>query len=209
MKLDFMDLYSDEPDRPILAMTVFKTDAVRVFDKEGGCVKKIAVPARTVIIDNAVMKSGRESLALFSGMHEGGHITMQWHVYTGETLDGEIFDPDFDLDNQIDRTVCCCREYIESGANMKKMRTAKEWREHHADYFAAAITMPNATFKPFVNKMLRENGYYKGAIRLGLDSDMDILAEDIIPNAINEIYGVSRRAARIKLRKTGFVLNNK
>jgi hypothetical protein len=208
MRLDFMDLYSDDPERPILALTVFRTGKVKVFDEESESVKNINVPARTVIIDNAVMKSGKESLALFSGMHESGHITMQWHVYTGETFDGEIFDPDFDFDSQIDNAVCCRRENIESNMNTQKIRTAKEWREHHADYFAAAITMPNATFKPFVNGLLRENKYYKGAIRLGCDSDLDILAEEIIPDAINEVYGVSKRAARIKLRKTGFVLNN-
>jgi Zn-dependent peptidase ImmA (M78 family) len=103
--------------------------------------------------------------------------------------------------------VCCRRENIESARTPKRLKTAEEWREHQADYFAAAITMPNATFKRFVNNLLRECGYYKGAIRLGLNDDHDILANDIVPDAISETYGVSKRAACIKLRKTGFVLN--
>ena len=37
------------------------------------------------------------------------------------------------------------------------------------------------------------------------DENLDILTEDIIPDAISEMCGVSRRAARIKLQKTGFV----
>ena len=208
MKLDFMDLYSDDPGRPILAMTVFKKDRVKVFDEENDCVTKVTVPARTVIIDNAVMRDGKESLALFSGMHECGHIMMQWHVYTGETFDGEVYDPDYDFNSRIDRVVCCRRENIETTANANKIRTAKEWREHHADYFAAAVTMPNSTFMPFVRRLLRENSYYKNSILLGRDGDLDILADDIIPDAINEVYGVSKRAARIKLRKTNFVINN-
>jgi len=67
--------------------------------------------------------------------------------------------------------------------------------------------MPNKTFIPFVRGMLRESGFYKGSITIGTDSDWDILANDIIPDAISETYGVSKRAARIKLRKTGFVLS--
>jgi len=64
------------------------------------------------------------------------------------------------------------------------------------------------TFRKFVNKLLRECGYYKGAIRLGRDADLDILANDIVPDAISDVYGVSKRAARIKLRKSGFVVNS-
>ena len=208
MQIDFMDLYSKDPDRPILAMTVFKKSRVRVFDKENGCVRKITVPGRMVIIDNAVMEPGRESLALFSGMHEGGHITMHWHVHTGETLDGYVYDPDYECDESIESLVCCRRENIESDEKPRKIRTAMEWREHHADYFAAAITMPNRTFMPFVRSLLRGNGCYKASVTLGRDSDLDILVDDIIPDAINEVYGVSKRAARIKLRKAGFVLGN-
>ena len=205
MKLDVMDLYSDDPDRPVLAMTVFKRSRVKIFDRENECIKKITVPARTVVIDNAVMEPGREALALFSGMHEGGHITMHWPVFTGETYDGEDVYPDYEYDGELESVVCCSRENIEIARSPKQIRTAEGWREHQADYFAAAITMPNATFKPFVNNLLRECGHYKGAIRLGINADLDILADDILPDAISETYGVSRRAARIKLRKTGFV----
>ena len=205
MRIFLHDIYSDDPDRPILAMTAFKKGRIKVFDKKNECVKKITVPARSVIIDNAVMKPEMNSLALFSGMHEGGHITMQWHMFTGETFDGEPFELDDDWDCDIDPIVCCRRENIESKAAAKKDRTAIEWREHHADYFAAAITMPNATFKPLVIGLMREQGLYKGSITLGMDDDWDIFADDIMPDTISEIYGVSRRAARIKLRTSGFV----
>jgi hypothetical protein len=65
--------------------------------------------------------------------------------------------------------------------------------------------MPNKTFRPFVNRLLRENGIYTGHIRIGRDSDLDIFAYDLLPEYISEAYGVSKRAARIKLRKTEFV----
>ena len=206
MRIFLLDIYSENPDRPILAMTAFKTGKVKVFDKKNERVKKVTIPARSVIIDNMLTKPEMKSLALFSGMHEGGHITMQWHVYTGESYDGDLFELDDDWDNDIDPIVCCHRENIESKVvNAKKERTAKEWREHQADYFAAAIAMPNATFRSFIIDMMRENGFYKGMITLGRDEDSDIFAHDIMPDAISEVYGVSKRAARIKLKTSGFV----
>jgi hypothetical protein len=65
--------------------------------------------------------------------------------------------------------------------------------------------MPNQTFRPFVNRLMRENGIYRGQIRIGRDSDEDIFADDLLPEYISETYGVSKRAARIKLSKTEFV----
>ena len=205
MHILLYDIFNDEPDRPILAMTAFKEGKIKVFDRENECVKKVIVPAHSVIIDNSVMDEDKMSLALFSGMHEGGHITMHWHVYTGETIDGHCFDPDYEWDLSIEPIVCCRRGTIESKANPKKERTLQEWLEYQADYFAAAITMPNCTFRPFVNTAMREHNYYKGSITLGKDEDLDILALDLLPEAISEVYGVSKRAARIKLKTANFV----
>jgi Zn-dependent peptidase ImmA (M78 family) len=109
-------------------------------------------------------------------------------------------------DTDLSPVIACRRDNIESSGNAGKERSAADWREHHADYFAAAVAMPNATFRPFVNKLLRENGVFKGSIQHGSDADLDILADDLLPDYISETYGVSKRAARIKLRKAGFVI---
>jgi len=219
MGLEYKDLYSEDPERPILAMTVFDGGSVDVFDKETECVKPIVVPARTVILDNVLLEDKWDSLALFSGLHEGGHILMHWPVFSKTRLDDDYSDDfddcaddgDFITEDDVSPIVCCRRKDIENfGAKSnKKERTTEEWREHHADYFAAAFSMPNATFIPFVRNMLRENGVYKGSITLGRDDDLDILADDIMPVAINEVYGVSKHAAKIKLKTSGLVLPNR
>jgi hypothetical protein len=100
LQIDFHDIYSEDPNHPILALTAFRSGTIKVFDRESQSVQQIHVPGRTVIIDNAVMEPGREGLALFSGMHEGGHVMMHWPVYTGEVQS---------------LVVCCCR-----GPNLEK-----------------------------------------------------------------------------------------
>jgi len=189
----YEDIYHEDPERPIFGATAFQNGTLKVFDKDEQGVKIVNIPANSVVIDNYVMQEGKEGLATFTGLHEAGHLLMHWEVYGGAAEPG-------------DRVICCYRESIESFYVKATKRTTLEWREYQADYFAAAIAMPNATFKPFVHKFLREHGVRKGAIILGRDEDLDILAEVILPEGIGSVYGVSKRAASVKLRKLGFVL---
>lgn len=199
-EVQFHDIYYDDPNKPIRAITAFTKGKVKVFDRENNCVSYIDVPARTVILDNEVMESGKEGMALFSGCHEGGHLNLHWDVIVNKngvpyekTKNGEA------------AVICCQRNNIECVNFSYKERTPADWREHQADYYASAITMPNITFRPFVIQFLRYHGIYDGQIRIGRNSDLDILAKDLLPDYISELYGVSKRAAGIKLRKSGFV----
>ncbi len=196
--IEYHDIYNKDRDITFLAMTVFEKGVVQVFDKENKCIRDIVVPKRTVVIDKSLLRPGNERLELFSGLHESGHVLMHWDVFTYYNEENS--------NDSVPSFVCCRRDVLEKIRTQKRLQTAEDWREHQANYFAAAIAMPNATFKPFVNRLLRDNGYYKGRIITGVDSDLDILAEDILPDAITEVYGVSRRAARIQLEKCGFVV---
>lgn len=188
--LIFEDIYSKDPERPIFAVTAFRDGTMKVFDRENECISNMIVRANTVIIDNFVMAGGREGLATFTGLHEGGHILIHPKVY--ETFRAG--------------QVCCCRESVENLGGGRSQRTPEQWLEHQADYFAAALAMPNATFVPFVNMLLREYGVWRRCIVVGgNDGDLDILATDLLPERIAEVYGVSKRAALIKLKKSGFV----
>jgi hypothetical protein len=203
LEIEFQDIYDDDPERPILAMIAFERGAVRVFDEESGKAKRIIVSERTVILDNLLTQEEKKGLALFSGLHEGFHYLLHKDFFSGseENSRGDL------PGEQIKPVMCCRRENIESFGKRKKERTAAEWLEYQADYSASALAMPNATFTPFINGILRENGYRRGSIILGRDSDLDILAQDILPDAIMDTYGVSRRAAKVKLSKNEVVIS--
>lgn len=198
--LMFEDIYSDDPDRPIFGVTAFRDGTLKVFDRESACLSNKIVRANTVIIDNYVMESGREGLAMFTCLHEGGHLMIHPNVYAPE-YGGEREQPT----RRLSPMVYCRRDSVESFGFSRSQRTATEWREHQADYFAAALAMPNATFIPFVNEFLREHDIWKRCIILGSDDDTDILAQYLLPERISEVYGVSKRAASVKLKKSGFI----
>ena len=200
----YHDIYSDDPERPIFGATAFNDEELKVFNRERMCVSTVHVPAHTVIMDNSVMQEGKEGLALFTGLHEGGHLLIHPGVYA-TVCEGQISL----LEDELSPILCCRRDNIENFASGRRTRTPAEWREHHADCFAASLAMPTATFVPFVNRLLHKYDVWKGRIVTGLDDDLDYLAEVLLPFEISEVYGVSKKAAFIKLKKSGFVMDKK
>jgi hypothetical protein len=73
MEIEFHDIFSEDKKRPILAMTAFETGKILVFDEDEDSIKRVVIRERTIILDNILRQSGKESLALFSGLHEAGH----------------------------------------------------------------------------------------------------------------------------------------
>ena len=184
MEIIYKDIYYKENTPPVYGMTVFRDGTVKVFDKENSRTAHPIIRANTVIMDNFVTKNN--GMALFTGLHESGHIFLHQGVYS-------IFRA-----GQV-----CCRKKNTGNA---KQWTAEEWREHQANHFAGAIAMPDTTFVPFVTNTLREHGVFKRSISLDQNDDLDILGKDLLPERISEVYGVSKQAALVKLKKSGFVI---
>lgn len=196
----FMDIYYDE--KPIWGATAFNDEEyIRVFDRENTCIRAEKLNNRTIVIDNYVMQEGKEGLALFTCLHEGGHLWLHPGVYTKPSDQLSLFpEPGKEY------VVCCRQEDIQSFGRRKNFKTAKEWREHHADYFASAFAMPKSTFIPLALEILKSEGISGGRVVTGVDFQHDWFAENVFPKRISEIYGVSKQAAYIKLRKFGFII---
>ena len=203
----YYDIFHEEDKPPILGVTAFKDGYLKIFDRESLCVCTIPISANTVVIDRSLVENGETGRAMFTGLHEGGHLMMHSGVYNPD-LDGQI---SF-IEDELCSVLSCRRDSIAEFIPNPwgtRTRTPAEWREYHANYFAAAIAMPNATFRPFVQCLLRQHGFRKGQIVTGRDEDLDYLAEVLLPEEISEVYGVSKQAAFIKLKQAGFVMDKK
>ena len=198
-EIQFLDIYNEDPDKPIRALTTLTDGDIKVFDPDNNCVSYVNLPARTVVIDNEVTEPGNEGIELFTQGHEAGHIILHWNVF----LD-RYGNPYEKVHDNYAAVICCQRSAIQNNSFSVK-KTLADWLEHQADYFTAAILMPNRTFRPLVIRFLRDNGIYNGSIILGRSSELDILGDYLLPQYIQEIYGVSITAAKIKLHKCGFV----
>ena len=190
-KLDFQDIYYEDDEQPIYGLTCFNDDCIRIFDKENMRIAEISVKAGTIVLDNILLRKGRECLLLFTLLHEAGHFCMHREVFDRMYARGcqERF---------------CHRRKEPGRRSTRKLRTQKDFREHQANVFAAAIAMPRQTMEPCADKMIRCAGFPEGIFVTGLTCDntkKDYLEKLILSFA--KAYGVSNDAARIRLEKIG------
>lgn len=199
--LDFHHIYYDENEGRIFGATIFNREVLKVFDKEKGYICGKKIKKNTIVLDHYVMEEGKEGLELFTGLHEGGHLWLHKGVYERPENQLSLFKNQKEL-----RPVVCCRKSdIEIYGKKHRKKTAKDWREHQADYFASAIAMPRLTFIPLVEELLKKNGISDGFIVEDKSLEENYFAKKQLPKIISDIYGVSIAAAYVKLRKFGFI----
>ena len=190
-RIEYQDIYYEEGDQPILGMTCFAETRVKVFDREHMCTRYITVQPNTIIIDNSVMAPGKEALANFTVLHEGGHFCMHREVFE----DGmrRNCPPEF-----------CSRK--KSGQSRKRLESQKDFREHQADVFAAAVALPADTLVPCATRMIRCMGFPDGVFVTGHKYDRNKKpALDRLIGNLAETCGVSRSAVKIRLQRLGLL----
>ncbi len=200
--VDYQDIYYEENTSPIAGATVFNDDKVLVFDRENMCVRPIDVSAGTILIDNSTMQDGKEGFSKFTHLHEGGHFLMHPAVY--RRVENQLSFFDFGQDSPGSHVAACKRSSIcgSSGERRPRLVTEEDFREHQANTFAAAIAMPRRTFIPCAQAMIRRAGFPEG---IWVEDDvMDWDSElglSCLVDRLAEIYGVSRSAAKVQLKR--------
>lgn len=203
--IDYQDIYYPENTPAIAGATVFNEDRVLIFDREANCIRPIKVSANTVLIDNSTMEDGKEGFAAFTVLHEGGHLCIHPAVYRRMEGQMRLFDDHKDGDY----VVCCRRSSLEGGYTRRsKLTTQEEFREHQANVFAASIAMPRRTFVPAAQELIRKCGYKDGVYVMPTVIDWDYtFGLSAIEETLSEIYGVSKSAANVHMRRLGLLMD--
>lgn len=190
-KLEFQDIYYEDDEQPIYGLTCFNDDRIRVFDREKMTVAEIRVKAGTIILDNSLLRKGRQALLQFTLLHEAGHYCMHREVFERMQRTGH-------------RERFCHRRRDPRDVRSRKLKSQKDFREHQANVFAAALAMPRETMEPCANQMIKCAGFPDGVFVTGLscDKEKEYYLERLI-FSFARAYGVSNDAARIRLEKIG------
>lgn len=202
--LDYQDIYYEEDEGPIAGATVFNDDKVLVFDREGQCIRPIEVSAGTILIDNSVMKDGKEKYATFTVLHEGSHFCVHPCVYRRDVTQFSLFD--LMRQHEGAHIVQCRRSAIENPKS--KLVTQTDFREHQANTLAAALAMPRPTFIPYAKDLIRKEGFKNGIwveptlYDWNLDQGLICVVDEIA-----ETYGVSKAATRVQLKRQGLLIS--
>ena len=200
------DIYYEEDEPPIWGAAVFNDEYVRVFDRENKTVKSIAVKANTILLDNATLADGMEGFADFTVLHESGHLCLHQAVYRRAANQCSLFD---EMD-AFPRSVVCCRKNVLDGGRRVRLVTEEDHREHQANVFAAALSMPRPTFIPVAQDIIRSLGFKDGICVVPSEMGWDYDFADIaLIERLVEIFGRSKTATRIQLQRYGLMMDDK
>ena len=190
--VDYQDIYYEEGAPAIAGATVFHDEKIPVFDRDNQCVKAIPVRANTIILDNATVAEGKDGFALFTALHEAGHLCMHQAAYgKRETGSGNI--------------LCCRKMNIGRYDCGSGLTDSYLFREHQANEFAAFLAMPRRTFVPYARELIKEAGFDDGVFLHDDKSWESDYALDTVIGTLRNTFGTSYTAVRIHLRKLGLL----
>lgn len=199
VSLEYQDIRSDNPHEHILGLTAFGDDFARVFDHESGCTKTIKVTEGTIVLHSELLAADQAGRLRFTALHEGaGHWWCHQDYYGIDKNQISLFQDE-------NPRAIMCRSYNLENFAYRKCVTPGDWMEYQADYMASAIAMPKTPFKAVAAEILKKAGIKKKSIVTGVDLDHDGFAFISFPSLIADIFGVSRKAAEIKLKNFGFI----
>ena len=184
-------------DRKILGMTAFNTGIVQAIDEISGETAPVDVVAGTVIIDPILMEKRNLARRRFTFMHEGSH----WLLHQPAFAKGNPFGSLGVYENQY----LAAKEGRIDHSRKQEERTDNERIERQADFLASALLMP----RPALRMAFREFfGYYGERPRQIVRgaSELDNGYAVLLPKYIAKTFGVSNRAALIRLEKLNAIV---
>ena len=161
----------------IWGMTVFENTIILAYDKERREIYEVPTKANTIVIDSSLLSDREHALRSTFG-HEIGHYMFHSAYYLRNTSQYRL-----PLDNDATRGFVLCgkKQVAGDGNGPKKLKTDKDWLEHQAKYFSAAILMP------------------KTAMKIVL-SDLENLPDGIIATEVSRIFNVSIESAKYRIK---------
>ena len=186
------------PGMEINGITVFKDSIIKVREDDR-LVDKL-FPAGVIIIDQSLM-GWENGYSQFTICHEGGHFCMHYPAFSGQDM--------LAARSAMDR-IMCRSTVIETDRQENRKWTDRDFMEHQANVYAAAVLMPRPSFIPFVMELNRTAGFNDGIfVRPSIDPFFQYrhwytyLEE--IGQKIAETYGVSESAAFVHMKRCGLI----
>ena len=138
--VEVQDIKYTMSGREVSGITVLKEADVSVCE-DGEIIEK-RFPAGTIIIDETIMGRG-DGYELFTICHEAGHFCIHFPAFYGSDI--------LAARSTMDK-IMCRSNMIGSERTGNKRWTDRDFMEHHANIYAAALLMPRPSFVPFVQE---------------------------------------------------------
>jgi Zn-dependent peptidase ImmA (M78 family) len=179
-------------NRKVMGITAFNDGTVDVMNDETGLEEKIPVKTGTVIIDPSLLTKRNIPRLRFTMLHEGSH----WLLHKKAFAKNNPFGSAGIYENQF----IAAKEGRVDYSRSTKERTDIERMERQADFLASAIIMNRPALRIVYKEFFKLYNDRLHRIYRGVNELDDNYARQL-PEYVAKIFGVSKRAALIRLEK--------
>jgi len=183
----------------ILGITAFNDGIIEVLNDETRHAEKIPVKTGTVIINPTLLAKRNAPRLRFTMMHEGSH----WLLHRRAFAEDNLFGPAGKYENQF----IAAKEGRMDYSRSKKENTDIERMERQADFLASAILMNRPALRVAFKDFFKRYDEKPRRIHRGASVTDDRLAKEL-PKHMATVFGVSKRAALIRLEKLTAIVDN-
>jgi Zn-dependent peptidase ImmA (M78 family) len=187
-------------DRKIMGITAFNDGTVEVMNEDTGLSEKIPVKTGTVIIDPSLLAKRNIPRLRFTMLHEGSH----WLLHKKAFAEDNPFGPAGIYENQF----IAAKEGRIDYSRSTKERTDIERMERQADFLSSSILMNRPALRIAFKDYFKFYGEKPRRIIRGA-SMMDECFAQQLPEYVAKIFGVSKRAALIRLEKLTAIVDKR
>lgn len=186
-------------NRKILGMTAFNGGLIEVINEDTGRPEQLSVAAGTVVIDTSLMTKRNTPRLRFTMIHEAAH----WLLHRKAYAEDNPFGPAGVYENQF----LAAKEGRMDYSRSLKEHTDIERMERQADFLASAILMPISAMRLAYRNYFSYFGERPHQIVRG-KNPMDDCHVAGLPEYIAKEFGVSKRAALIRLEKLNAIVDS-
>ena len=187
-------------ERKILGMTAFNDGILDVIDEETGQPDSVHVTAGTIILDTSLTTKRNLPRLRFTTLHEGSHWILHREAFAE--------DNPFGLAGVYENKFLAAKEGRVDYSRSQKENTDTERMERQADFLSSAILMPRPALRVAYREFFKYCGEKPRRIIKGRTLADDKYAA-ILPEYVASLFGVSKRAALIRLEKLTAIVDGK
>ncbi|MDL2234684.1 ImmA/IrrE family metallo-endopeptidase [Christensenellaceae bacterium OttesenSCG-928-L17] len=187
-------------DRKVLGMTAFNSGYLQVANEETGLPEPLPVTRGTVILDTSLTAKRSLPRLRFTTLHEGAHWLLHRESFAEDNPMGAV--------GVYENQYLAAKEGRIDYSRCQRERTDSERMERQADFLASAILMPRPALRVAFRDFFK---YYDDRPRRIIkgSSIMDDCYADQLPRYVAKLFGVSKRAALIRLEKLTAIVDGR
>ena len=187
-------------DRKVLGMTAFNTGVLKVANEKTGLPEPVPVAKGTIILDTSLTAKQSVPRLRFTTMHEGVHWILHREAYSPDNPFGHI--------GVYENRYLAAKEGNGDYVRSEKERTDVERMERQADFLSAAILMPRPALRTAFRNFFDFYSEKPRRIIQG-SSIMDDCFAKQLPAYVSRLFGVSEKAALIRLEKLTAIVDGR